>query len=346
MSSKKSKLALLVFGVLLGFFLFTSLSRSKPGKNMTSILSSPTPMSFPLQELTIPYLRTRTYKGELNEFKELSSSGSYTSYLTSYVSDGLKINALLTRPTGDLPTGGWPAIVFVHGYIAPTTYQTDGVQYADYVDYLASHGFVVFKIDLRGHGDSEGQPGGGYFGADYIADTLNASDALGKSGFVNPDKIGLWGHSMAGNVLMRSFAIRPDIPAVVIWAGAVYSYADMQKYGIQDNSYRPPVSTTPGQSRRQRITELYGQYDDTIPFWQQMAPTNFVNDLKGALEIHHAVDDVVVNIGYSRDLMTAMKSVSAPHELFEYPTGGHNLSGASFDLAMQRTVAFFKKYLN
>ena len=46
------------------------------------------------------------------------------------------------------------------------------------MDYLAQNGFVVFKIDLRGHGDSEGEPGGGYFGADYVTDTLNAHSAL------------------------------------------------------------------------------------------------------------------------------------------------------------------------
>src|SRR5690606_8606887 len=106
---------------------------------------------------------------------------------------------------------------------------------------LARNGFVVFKIDLRGHAESEGEAGGGYYGSDYVVDTLNARAALASSDFVNPKKIGHWGHSMAGNVTSRALAAMPEIPAVTIWGGAVYTYSDMQKYGIDDNSYRPPT---------------------------------------------------------------------------------------------------------
>ena len=43
--------------------------------------------------------------------------------------------------------------------------------------------------------------------------------------------------------------------------------------------------------------------------------------------------------------MTLLDKTNVPHELFEYPSGGHNISGTSFSIAMERTVAFFKKYL-
>ena len=39
---------------------------------------------------------------------------------------------------------------------------------------------------------------------------------------------------MAGNVVMRAFAAHPDIPAVVIWAGAGYTYSDLQEYRIEE----------------------------------------------------------------------------------------------------------------
>lgn len=202
------------------------------------------PTSFPFQELTIPALRNRTYVGTLNDKSVYEQYSSYTSYLTSYQSDGLKVNGLLTIPTGKIPVGGWPAIVFVHGYIPPKEY-TSTSKYIAYVNSLASSGFVVFKIDLRGHGSSEGGAGGGYFSADYVVDTLNAYAALQASSFINPLRIGLWGHSMAGNTVMRCATIRPEIPAVVIWAGAVYSYEDMQKYRLNDSSYRPNVDIRP-----------------------------------------------------------------------------------------------------
>ncbi len=306
------------------------------------IPNSPTPM--PFQELTIPYLRSKTYESSLGELEQAFTGSNYTAYLTSYTSDGLRINGLLTRPTGDEPEGGWPAVVFVHGYIPPAQYATLE-RYGDYVDFLARNGFVVFKIDLRGHGDSEGEPGGAYYSADYAVDTLNAYAALQASGFVNPSKIGLWGHSMAGNVLSRALAAKPDIPAVVIWAGAGFTYKDLADYMISDSSFQPNQISTTNMSRRQRIRDLYGQPDLTKEFWKQMTMVSYLDDITGAIAIHHAVNDDVVSVEYARNLKTYLESSDVEHEVFEYPSGGHNITGAAFGTAMQRTVEFYNRNL-
>lgn len=332
-----------VFVLLGGIFFYQKKTNDLSNNSVFSLnFLSPTP--FPFQELTIPYLRGRLYNSKLGSLEKISENGSYTSYLTSYTSDGLKINGLLTIPTGTEPYGGWPGVVFVHGYIPPSQYQTLQ-NYVDYVDYLAENGFVVFKIDLRGHGNSEGEPGGAYYSSDYSIDTLNAYSALSNSDFVNPDKIGLWGHSMAGNVVFRTLAAKPDIPAVVIWAGAVYSYEDFQKYRIQDGSYQPPPTGTQRASKRQQLFDRYGEFSTESSFWQQVPGTNYLTDIKGAIQLNHAADDSVVNIGYSRDLASLLDKTSIPHELNEYSGGGHNITGSFFTQAMQNTVEFFKKYL-
>lgn len=305
-------------------------------------VATPTPM--PYAEMTIPYLRERAYTSKLREQAVYAERGNYTAYTTSYNSEGFRINGLLTKPKGEQPVGGWPAIVFVHGYIPPTTYQTTG-NYADYVDYLARNGFVVFKIDLRGHGNSDGVAGGGYYSSDYVIDTLNAHAALASSGFVHPDKIGLWGHSMAGNVTLRAMAAKPEVPALVIWAGAVYTYLDQREFGINDNSYRPPESNTARMNRRRELFEKVGSPSAQSAFWAAVAPTNYLKDLKGAIALHHAVDDDVVDIGYTRGLKELLEATRVPHEVHEYPSGGHNITGANFVSAMDRTVAFFTKYL-
>ncbi len=334
---------LLVVGILL-FHKENATLIEETKQTTEKIIASPTPTPFQFEELTIPYLRAKSYPSSLGELQPYQQNSNYSSYLTTYTSDGLTIHGLLTQPKGEKPPDGWPAIVFVHGYIPPTLYKTTE-RYIEYVNYLASRGFVVFKIDLRGHGDSEGQPGGAYTSSDYVIDTLNAYSALETSSFVNPKAIGLWGHSMAGNVVMRSVAARPTIPAAVIWAGAVYSYTDQQTYGINDQSYRPPILTTPQQNTRRRIMEIYGQPSKESPFWKLVAPVNYLSDLKGAIEIHHAKDDSVVNINYSRDLVAELDKTTIPHEFYEYPSGGHNLEGSSFSQAMLRTVDFYKKYL-
>ncbi len=230
-------------------------SQQTNASRIGSAIGIPSPTATPFEEMTIPYLRRIQFKSTISESIEIQVNESYTSYLTSYNSDNYKVNALMTKPIGDIPEGGYPAIIFIHGYIPPTLYNTEGPQYADYVDYLARNGFVVLKIDLRGHGQSEGEPGGGYYGSDYVIDALSAYAALQNLDFVNPNRIGMWGHSMAGNIIMRSVAIKPEIPGVVIWAGAVYTYEDLRKYGIDDNSYRPPTNVTRTQQRRRELFE-------------------------------------------------------------------------------------------
>ncbi|MEA2020697.1 MAG: alpha/beta fold hydrolase [Patescibacteria group bacterium] len=220
----------------------------------------------PFAELTIPYLRQRKYESELTSLEEVSQDSSYITYITSYDSDQLRINALLTKPTGREPEEGWPAIVFIHGYIPPSQYQT-GERYSDYVDYLARNNFVVFKIDLRGHGASEGEPSSAYYSSDYVIDTLNAYAALQNLDFVNPNQIGLWGHSMGGNIILRSLVVKPDIPVAVIWAGSVFTYQDFIDYGIDDDSYQPPSPTAPRRQYRQDLFDTYGSFSLDSNFW-------------------------------------------------------------------------------
>ena len=305
---------------------------------------SPTPTPFPFQDITIPYLKSRDYESSLEEMIQVNKGAGYTGYQTSYDSDGLKINGFLTIPDGEAPAGGWPAIVFVHGYIPPKSYSTLE-KYNDYVDYLARNGYVVFKIDLRGHGDSEGEANGAYYSGDYIVDTLNARAALMNSDFVNKDKIGLWGHSMAGNIVSRSLAAAPEIPAIVIWAGAVYTYDDLNAYRIQDASYQPPAQDSEVRSKRQELFQDYGSFDKNTTFWKKVPMTNYLNDIKGAISINHAVDDNVVSIEYSRNFKNILDKTNIVHELNEYPSGGHNITGSSFNQAMQNTVVFYDKYL-
>ena len=341
--SKNTRVLFLLFFIILIVGIVIFFNQTNPTKLQKSYTQKQSPDE-PFQEMTIPYLQGRTYESKLGELKQASENSSYTSYLTSYDSDGLNIEGLLTIPSGDQPLDGWPAIIFIHGYIPPTQYSTL-TRYTDHVDYLARNGFIVFKVDLRGHGNSEGEPGGAYYSGDYIIDVLNARSALQNADFVNPKGIGLWGHSMAGNVVLRTVAIQPEIPAVAIWAGAVYTYEDWQKLRLNDNSYRPPGMSTQRNAKRQQLFDTYGEFDPNSPFWSKIPATNYLADIKSAIQLHHSKDDSVVNIDYSRNLNDILDRTSIPHEFYEYNGGGHNLTGSSFNSAMQRTVDFFKKHL-
>src|SRR5207245_10766435 len=104
--------------------------------------------------------------------RTLPPGSNYRQYVASYLSDGLKIFALLTVPNGAKPASGWPVIVFNHGYIPPTVYRTTE-RYIAYVDAFARNGYIVFKPDYRGFGSSQGTPVSAYYSPDDTVDVLN-----------------------------------------------------------------------------------------------------------------------------------------------------------------------------
>lgn len=316
---------------------------------------SPTPTATEVvfnigKELTIAYLRDLEISGSEITFEEtLPDRSSYHQHLVSYLSEGNRIYGLLTIPFEEPPPAGYKAVVFNHGYIPPATYQTIE-RYTAYVDYLARNGFVVFKIDLRGHGNSEGEPTGSYFSPAYTIDAIAALKSLQKLDIIDPQGIGMWGHSMAGNLVLRAMLVEPDIKAGVIWAGAVYSYDDFAQYGITDNTYRPPATPetqeTPDPRRSSReIFDTYGRPDTQIEYWQAVSLTENIEYLVNPLQLHHAQDDSVVNIGYSFDLAAVLQENGKQYEFFSYEGGGHNLNSPYFNQAMQRTVEFFRDNL-
>jgi dipeptidyl aminopeptidase/acylaminoacyl peptidase len=127
----------------------------------TNFPTTPTPTPFAIgRELTIEFLRDLEISASEITFEDkLTDRSNYHQHLVSYLSEGNKIYGLLAIPFGDPPPGGYKAIVFNHGYIPPGAYRTTE-RYTAYVDYLAASGFVVFKIDYRGHGQSQGEPSG------------------------------------------------------------------------------------------------------------------------------------------------------------------------------------------
>lgn len=313
-------------------------SNKEPSDDSTAITETSF-VAAPFYELTIPYLQQRTYHSAVGQLNQVSETEEYVSYITSYDSDGLKINALLTVPKLPMPVEGYPAVVFVHGYIPPYRYRTLD-NYASYVDYLARQGLVVFKIDLRGHGDSEGDASGAYYSGDYVVDTLHARAAIQNLSFVDSEAVGLWGHSMAGNIVLRAMVAQPTISKSVIWAGAVYSYQDFQELGINDASYQSPATQSQRARQRDLLFATHGAFSAESEYWQMVPATNYLEGVTGAVQIHHALDDSVVSIEYSRRLVTLLDESDISHQLFEYKTGGHNLTGASFSQAMSRTAAF------
>jgi uncharacterized protein len=297
----------------------------------------------PLNPLQIEYLRERDYPGsDITIEQTLAPGANYKRYIASYRSDGLKIYALLTVPNGPKPATGWPVIIFNHGYIPPKIYRTTE-RYVAYVDAIARSGYIVFKSDYRGHGSSEGQAEGGYSGPEYTIDVLNALASMKHYPDADPNRIGMWGHSMGGQVTLRAMVVSKDIKAGVIWSGVVGSYLNLM-YNWHHTTTGEYVPTTRDRHWRQDLIQTYGTPEQNPQFWASVSPNSYVSDLSGPLQLHHDISDGEVPFAFSQELYDEVTQAGGIAELYKYPGDDHNLA-QSFSVAMQRSIAWFDKYV-
>ena len=294
----------------------------------------------------IERLRQQTYPGsEVTIEETLEPGGNYDRYVASYLSEGHKIYALLTVPRGDVPETGWPVVVFNHGYIPPAQYRTTE-RYVAYVDGFARNGYIVFRSDYRGHGSSEGEATGGYGSPAYTVDVLNAVTAMKNYPDADPERIGMWGHSMGGHITLRSMVVTNDIKAGVIWAGVVASYPDLfARWHRPNNDIFPTPNPNSRRGRwRRELFETYGSPEDNPDFWASVSPNTYLADLSGPIQLHHGTADSSVPSEFSETLAAQMEDEGQPVELYIYNDDNHNLS-VNFSTAMQRSLEFFDEHV-
>lgn len=208
-----------------------------------------------LTEISIEALRARSYESTLFLEKKLggiegeseyskayadTGSGPYETFLASYNSDGLRIYTRVDLPNSPAPEGGYPVIVFCHGWVgieaAPDFHfsYTPASMYAELIDGYVDAGFVVLTPGYRGHGTVNGVAADGiefmaaWDNATYLApsfyaiDVLNLLEGVGSidsldfaslggiertSIAVDLDRIFLSGHSQGGDVALTVLAV-------------------------------------------------------------------------------------------------------------------------------------------
>lgn len=345
----KAVALILGLGIILTFLTFLGLL----GKNYktpqilphTKTVEKTPDITFPL---AITVMREKQYPGSDLKIEETLAPGqNYKRYIASYTSDGFKIYGLLTVPDSAGSTSKVPAIIFNHGYIPPAQYVTTE-RYVAYQDGFAKNGYVTYKSDYRGNGNSQGQAQGAYYSPDYTTDVLNALASVKKLPYVNPNKIGMWGHSMGGNLTFRALTVNPkDIKAAVIWSGVVGTYDDLI------NKWHPNRHTSYGDANirehqisiRQNLIDKYGQPSQNHPFWQAIDPYSYISDITAPIQVHQGLSDEDVPPLFAQDFVAALKKNGKTVEYYTYEGADHNLSSPAFETAEQRSIDFFNKYL-
>jgi dipeptidyl aminopeptidase/acylaminoacyl peptidase len=329
----------IIFHILAFFAVIAGLFHSGQNLNLQKTVVSIT------NPLSIESLRSRSYPGSEIAIEEtLPPAKTYTRYIASYKSDGLKIYALLLIPNGAKPKNGWPVIVLNHGYIIPDKYTPDG-NYIPYADAFAKNGYLVFKPSYRGHGKSDGVPTSSYYSPDYIIDDLNAIASIKKYPDANPSRIGIWGHSMGGQIALKVGVIDKNIKAVSVWGGVVAPINEIMNNWQNRVSYKPdPLDLRLRNEGKDLLTAAYGNPATNPTFWNLADPNSYLKDIKIPIQVQVGLADNQVPPDFSKGLYQRLRLIGKTVEYFEYPGANHDIN-QSFSKAMGRTIDFFNRYL-
>jgi dienelactone hydrolase len=167
----------------------------------------------------------------------------------TYLSDGLKIKGYLYRPPGSGPS---PAVIVTHG--SRTRAEMAQPNRYEWLAYrLARLGYLVFVVERRGYGGSEGEGVvGGLSTAESekslryglpgeVKDVMAAVDFLKNRSDVDGGRIALVGKSLGGFVSLLTAAQRPDLRAAVSMAGG---------YGVEARTMGPVMMFIQTELRR------------------------------------------------------------------------------------------------
>jgi pimeloyl-ACP methyl ester carboxylesterase len=98
-----------------------------------------------------------------------------------------------------------------HGFFSRYIYASgDGTDRAS--EFLNRHGYLTLSSDYRSWGDSD--VGYSLFYSGLVIDVINLMNAIPSIPEADPERIGMWGHSMGGGVTAKVLVIDPFLPAL------------------------------------------------------------------------------------------------------------------------------------
>ena len=288
-----------------------------------------TPTVDPYQDLYINTLRNRKYGGGvLQNEGMISQETGFKRFLFKYRSDGLNLFGFINIPEGK---GPFPVVILLHGAVDFAAYQTVGYT-RRYADALAQNGFIAINPNLRGYTPS--QDGKNEFGVGDAIDILNLVSLIrsqsGISGLLEKadgDRIGVWGHSMGGGIVLRLLIVDPQIRSGLLYASVnvdeVLNLVHFGTDGRREDKISMPSSAL-----------------------KLISPADFLVEIRVPLSIHHGANDEVVPVKWSQDLCADLKQMGKQEECFIYPQQPHTFQNDGDLQFIKRTIDFFRSSLN
>ena len=248
-------------------------------------------------------------------------------------SDGFEIEGLLTLPHGYEEGKRYPLVVEAHG---GPSWQWEDYAYVDWHDwaqYLASHGFAVLAPNPRG---STGR--GSAFqkglindvGGGEVRDLITGAQAMVDRGIADPERLGIGGWSWGGYLTAYTITQTTMFKAAMMGAGLSNLISD---HGTDDI---PSANLLyfPGHP-----------YEHLDMYWQASA-IKHITKVKTPTLILHGDSDARVQPSQGAEMYRALKVLGVPVQFVRYPREPHGLKERLHQIdLLKRLLDWYTKYL-
>jgi len=314
----------------------------------TAACSKPAPKG--IDELGAESLDT-----ELTLVGGIEGGPGFDAFLYAYNSAGLKIYAMVAMPQTPEPAGGFPVLIANHGHHPdPPNYgiTADGRDWrpGDYYrripELFVARGFAVVMPDYRGHNNSEGLEftEGMLESSYYTEDVLNLVAGLDNLPGIDTAQLFMWGHSMGGEVTLRTLLATDRLRAASMWSSVGGDIWDQSYYYSRYEAPQAPDSSETPKSvierLRGRIADLDDDFDSRVA-----EPLLHLDYLQTPIIIQHSIDDRSAAYKWSEQLAKELYMRGKSYQFFSYPGSDHLFEDEVMEQAARRDVAFFRQQM-
>jgi dienelactone hydrolase len=263
---------------------------------------------------------------------ELFREEGIIAYKAQYITNQKRMSTQLIVPDIATPSAGFPVILMVRGFVDPSIYET-GMGTKNAARVFAKNGYVTIAPDFLGFGDSAPPP----------TDTLEARferpqqlldllASLKTIQVINPDRIGIWGHSNGGQISISLLEVSGKSYPTVLWAPVTKPFPYSILYYTDD-------SNDGGKELRKVLANFEKDYDV-----YDFSVDKHLSSINAPIELHQGSADTAVPITWSNTFADTLKKANKDISYFTYDGADHNLQPA-WNTAIARSLAFFNKNL-
>jgi len=243
--------------------------------------------------------------------------------------NGINLNAWMLKPSGFDSLKKYPVMFTLYGGPGSQTVLNSWGAVSSWNQLFSQKDIIVVSVDNRG----TGARGEEFKKCTYLQlgkyetiDQVEAAKFLGTLTFIDKDRIGIWGWSFGGYMVLSCLTKGADYFKLGV------AVAPVTNWKYYDNIYTERYMRTPRENN--------SGYEDN-------SPVNFADRFKGKLLIIHGMADDNVHTQNSYDMITALVAANKQFEMQLYPNSNHGIytgKNTSFHL-YERMTEFILKNL-